>query len=217
MLSSPSRMNIHQPIARYIHFYIYRKKIFVRGVVRGIHFEKSLLQRLSPEGGQNWHKLPSHMSYNMPESNKNTTFAHHSGRKQRLFVNPTSRFEGRFFVQQSSLRMHNWLLLANQKAGRTKVFVFTLWNTFCIIFSHLMLIKVHFLALFWLFDQWISPNGLKWPPRAPRGPHPPRQNRQFWVNGSEFSNSVKRRWKYTKFAIRITKNLKFDPDPPLPP
>ena len=130
MLSSPSRMNIHQPIARYIHFYIYRKKIFVRGVVRGIHFEKSLLQRLSPEGGQNWHKLPSHMSYNMPESNKNTTFAHHSGRKQRLFVNPTSRFEGRFFVQQSSLRMHNWLLLANQKAGRTKVFVFTLWNTF---------------------------------------------------------------------------------------
>ena len=132
MLSSPSRMNIHQPIARYIHFYIYRKKIFVRGVVRGIHFEKSLLQRLSPEGGQNWHKLPSHMSYNMPESNKNTTFAHHSGRKQRLFVNPTSRFEGRFFVQQSSLRMHNWLLLANQKAGRTKVFVFTLWNTFWI-------------------------------------------------------------------------------------
>ena len=120
-----------------------------------------------------------------------------------LFVNHLL-LGGRFFVPQSSLRMHDWLLLANQKAERTKVSVFTLWNTFCIIFSHLMLIKVHFLALFWLFDQWISPNGLKWPPRAPRGPHPPRQIRQFWVNGSEFSNSVKRRWKYTKFAIRIT-------------
>ena len=84
MLSSPSRMNIHQPIARYIHFYIYRKKIFVRGVVRGIHFEKSLLQRLSPEGGQNWHKWPSPMCYYMHKSHLYTTLTHQSGRKQRL-------------------------------------------------------------------------------------------------------------------------------------
>ena len=58
------------------------KKNFVRGAIRGIDFEKSLLERLSPEGGQNWHKLPSHTSYNMHKSNKNTSLAHHSGRKQ---------------------------------------------------------------------------------------------------------------------------------------
>ena len=75
-------MVVHPPIAIYIAFCIYQKKIFVREVVRGIDFEKSLLERLSPEGGQNWHKLPSHMSYNMPKSNKNTSLAHHSGRKQ---------------------------------------------------------------------------------------------------------------------------------------
>ena len=80
------------------------------------------------------------MSYNMLESNENATLAHHSGRNQRLFVNPTSRLGGHFFVPQSSLRMHDWLLLANQKAERTKVSVFTLWNTFCIIFSQLDLI-----------------------------------------------------------------------------
>ena len=82
----------------------------------------------------------------MPESNENATLAHHSGRNQRLFVNPTSRFGGHFFVPQSSLRMHDWLLLANQKAERTRVFVFTLWNTFCIIFSHSNLIEVLFLT-----------------------------------------------------------------------
>ena len=70
-------MNIHQPIARYIHFY--QEKIFVRGVVRGIDFENSLLERLSPEGGQNWHKLPSHTSYNMYKSNKNTSLTQLGG------------------------------------------------------------------------------------------------------------------------------------------
>ena len=73
MLSSPSRMNIHQPIARYIHFYIYRKKIFVRGVVRGIYFEKSLRERLSPERGQNWHDLTLHKCSNTCKSNQNTS------------------------------------------------------------------------------------------------------------------------------------------------
>ena len=61
---------------------MYPKKFFVRGAIKGIDFEKSLLERLSPEGGQNWHKLPSHMSFNMHKSNKNTSLAHHSGRKQ---------------------------------------------------------------------------------------------------------------------------------------
>ena len=82
MLSWPFGMAVHHPVERNRHICMYSKKIFVRGVVRGIDFEKSLLERLSPEGGQNWHKLPSHTSYNMPKSNKNTSLAHHSGRKQ---------------------------------------------------------------------------------------------------------------------------------------
>ena len=82
MLSWPFGMAVHHPVERNRHICMYSKKIFVRGVVRGIDFEKSLLERLSPEGGQNWHKLPSHMSYNMHKSNKNTSLAHHSGRKQ---------------------------------------------------------------------------------------------------------------------------------------
>ena len=110
-------MIAHQPIAIYIALYIYQKKIFVRGVVRGIDFEKSLLERLSPEGGQNWHKLPSHTSYNMPKSNKNTSLAHHSGRKQRLFVKYYLPLGGHFFVPQSSLRRHDWLLI-DQLRGR---------------------------------------------------------------------------------------------------
>ena len=77
----------------------------------------------------------------------------------------------------------------------TKFLVFTLWNTSCIIFSHLKLIKVHFLTLFWLFGHWIPQNGLKWPPG---------QIHQFWVNGSEFSNSLKSGWKYNKFSTKIT-------------
>ena len=59
---------------------MYPKKIFVRGAIRGIDFEKSLLERLSPEGGQNWHKLPSHMSYNMYKSNKYTSLTQLGGR-----------------------------------------------------------------------------------------------------------------------------------------
>ena len=62
----------------------YSKKIFVRGVVRGIHFWISLLQRLSPEGGQNWHRWPSPMCCYMHKSHLYTTLTHHSGRKQRL-------------------------------------------------------------------------------------------------------------------------------------
>ena len=69
----------------------------------------------------------------------------------------------------------------------TKSLVFTLWNTSWIIFSHLKLIEVHFLTLFWLLSRWISPNAQKWPPQ---GPYPPRQIRKFWVNGSKFWNSV---------------------------
>ena len=65
----------------YAFLYVSKNK-FVREAIRGIDFEKSLLERLSPEGGQNWHKLPSHTSFNMHKSNKNTSLAHHSGRKQ---------------------------------------------------------------------------------------------------------------------------------------
>ena len=110
MLSWPFRMIVHQPIAIYIAFYIYQKKIFVRGVVRGIDFEKSLLERLSPEGGQNWHKLPSHMSYNMPKSNKNTSLAHPSGKKQRLFVNLASHLRVTLLRTPKQLK-EAWLAL----------------------------------------------------------------------------------------------------------
>ena len=98
--------------------------------------------------------------------------------------------------------------------------VFALWNIPCILFIDVKLIKVHFLALLWLFGHWMSQNSLKWTSRPPCGPQPPQQIRQFWVNGSKFSNSVKRRWKYTKFAIIITKNLDFSwfwPGPPPTP
>ena len=94
---------------------MYPKKIFVRGAIRGIDFEKSLLERLSPEGGQNWHKLPSHTSFNMHKSNKNTSLAHHSGRKQRLLSIQPPTWGEHFFVPPSSLRMHDWLLLDQLK------------------------------------------------------------------------------------------------------
>ena len=77
-------MHTHGPIARYTHICTVLKKFFVRGVVRGIHFCISLLQRLSPEGGQNWHKWPSPMCYYMHKSHLYTTLTHQSGRKQRL-------------------------------------------------------------------------------------------------------------------------------------
>ena len=66
-----------------------------------------------------------------------------------------------------------WLALAwpIKRPELTKVSEFTLWNTSCIIFSHLKFIKVHFLTLFWLFGHWISPKGLKWPPGAPTHPN----------------------------------------------
>ena len=93
----------------------------------------------------------------------------------------------------------------------TKVSEFTLWNTSCIIFSHLKFIKVHFLTLFWLFGHWISPNGLKWHPGAPT--HPDKFPK-LGTFGSRFQNSVKSGWKYTKFATNITSNQNFDRDPP---
>ena len=90
----------------------------------------------------------------------------------------------------------------------------TPWNTSCIIFSHLKLIKVHFCTLFWHFGCWTSPNA---PKSRPRGPYPPRQIRKFWVNGSKFWNSVKSTWKYTKIAafyVQTGKNPDFDLWPP---
>ena len=94
-------MVVHPPIAIYIAFCIYQKKIFVREVVRGIDFEKSLLERLSPEGGQNWHKLTSHMCSNMHQTNKNTTLTQLGGRivpeYKTLSFSP-QKIEGRFFV-----------------------------------------------------------------------------------------------------------------------
>ena len=76
---------IHMDQQQDIHIFVrYSKKIFVRGVLRGIHFYISLEQRLSPEGGQNCHKSPSPMCYYMHKSHLYTTLTRQSGRKQRL-------------------------------------------------------------------------------------------------------------------------------------
>ena len=96
----------------------------------------------------------------------------------------------------------------------TKVSKFTLWNTSCIIFSHLKLIEVHFLTLSWLCSHWISPNGLKSPSGA--STHPDK-SANLGVNGSKFWNLVKSGWKYTKFAIKISEKKFFDRDPPPTP
>ena len=92
-VGKPSRMlfwqfrgHVTQPIGRYVHICTDSKKIFVRGVVRGIYFEKSLRERLSPEGGQNWHDLTLHKCSNTCKSNQNTSLTQPYGRKQRLLA-----------------------------------------------------------------------------------------------------------------------------------
>ena len=78
---------IHMDQQQDIHIFVrYSKKFFVRGVVRGIHFYISLLQRLSPEGGQNWHDLTLHKCSNTCKSNQNTSLTQPYGRKQRLLA-----------------------------------------------------------------------------------------------------------------------------------
>ena len=83
----------------------------------------------------------------------------------------------------------------------TKYSVFTFWHTSLAIIHGLQSLKVHIFSLLSAFSLQISQNGSKWPPESP---HPPRQIGQFWANGSKFLNSVKRGWKYTKFATKIT-------------
>jgi len=92
-VAKPSRMlfwqfrgHVTQPIGRYVHICTDSKKNFVRGVVRGIYFEKSLRERLSPEGGQNWHDLTLHKCSNTCKSNQNTSLTQPYGRKQRLLA-----------------------------------------------------------------------------------------------------------------------------------
>ena len=92
-VAKPSRMlfwqfrgHVTQPIGRYVHICTDSKKIFVRGVVRGIYFQKSLRERLSPEGGQNWHDLTLHKCSNTCKSNQNTSLTQPYGRKQRLLA-----------------------------------------------------------------------------------------------------------------------------------
>ena len=63
--------------------YISKKNFRQRGRW-GYIFWICLLQRLSPEGGQNWHKLPLYMCCNMHKSNKYTSLTQPYGRKQRL-------------------------------------------------------------------------------------------------------------------------------------
>ena len=57
----------------------------------------------------------------------------------------------------------------------------------------------------------IAPNRLR------NDPYQPAHFGKNTENGWIFFNSVKRRWKYIKFALRITKKLNLTSDPPLPP
>jgi len=176
MLSWPFRMIVHQPIVRYIHFCIYQKKIFVRGAIRGIDFEKSLLERLSPEGGQNWHKLPSHTSYNMPKSNKNTSLAHHSGRKQGFLSTSPQTLNGLSWPAFKSdlLRSTGSWMPIKRRVWQNHLFSpsGTLLVSYSVIQSSLKYILVHFLTV-------MSLNFSKCPKMTPSGALPTPTNPQI--------------------------------------
>ena len=171
-------------MARYIHFCILKK--IVRGAIRGIDFEKSLLERLSPEGGQNWHKLPSHTSYNMPKSNKNTSLAHHSGRKQRLFVKYYLPLGGTLLCTPKQLK-EAWLALdwpIKRQKWQKSLFSpsGTLLLTYSVIWSSLKYIFVHF------FDTLVV-ELLQTPQNhPPGGPTHPNKSANFGATGPNFEN-----------------------------
>ena len=54
------------------------------------------------------------------------------------------------------------------------------------------------------------------PKRLRNEPYRPSHFGQNTENGRIFFNSVKRRWKYIKFSLRIAKNLILTSDPPPP-
>ena len=151
--------------------FIHIKKKIVREVVRAIDFEKSLLERLSPEGGQNWHKLPSHTSYNMHKSNKNTSLAHHSGRKQGFLSTSPPTLNGLSWPAFKSdlLRSIGSWMPIKRRVWQNHLFSpsGTLLVLYSVIWSSLKYILVHF---FWHFGCWISPNAPKSPPGGPTHP-----------------------------------------------
>ena len=192
MLSWPFSMIVHQPIATYIAFYIYQKKIFVRGIVRVIDLQRGVKTGI-----------------NYPHTRLTTCI-----RVTKIPVWPTIVAENKDFCQhhlklwmvflgpRSKATFWDRLALGCQLRGEyDKITCFHPLEHFL---YHIQSFKAHqstFWYTFWLSGHWISPNVQKWPPQ---GPYPPRQIRKFWVNRSKFWNSVKRGWKYTKFATEIT-------------
>ena len=62
-----------------------QKKILSEGSL-GVYISKNPSERLSPEGGQNWHDLTLHKCSNTCKSNQNTSLTQPYGRKQRLLA-----------------------------------------------------------------------------------------------------------------------------------
>ena len=86
----------------------------------------------------------------------------------------------------------------------TKSLVFTLWNTSSIMFSHLKLIKVHFMTLFWPFGHKISPKAEKSAPRIP----PPPKFRPFLRKRVEILKFRRKHMKVHKICYNLCPNRK---------
>ena len=218
MLSWPSRMIVHQPIAIYIAFYIYQKKIFVRGAIRGIDFEKSLLERLSPEGGQNWHKLPSHTSYNMHKSNKNTSLAHHSGRKQGFLSTSPPTLNGLSWPAFKSdlLRSIGSWMPIKRRVWQNHLFSpsGTLLVSYSVIWSSLKYIFVHFFDT--LVVEFLQ-RPQNHPPGSPTHPDKSANSRSTDPNFEIPSKAHESTQKLLRFMSKPEKIRILTFDPPLSP
>ena len=206
-------MHIHQPLVRYRRICICSKKIFVRGVIRGIYFYICLLQRLSREGGQNRHMLPLYTSFNMHKSNKNTTLTQPSGRIQSILSwSPPILSDDSLSGLETSF--WEWLALACQlRCKNEKILcIHPLEHFLC----HFQLVWAYRGAYSYTWMTFRSPDLLKWLKGTPQPPIPAPTSWFLWVNESECLSLDWRGWKWTRFAKqyameRKTKNFMSGP------
>ena len=174
---------INQQLDIYIFMYI-KKKFLSEGPL-GVQILKNLSQR----GVKTGINYPHTRLTTCLRVTKIPVWPTIVAENKDFLSNTTSHQGGHFFVPQSSLMRHDWLLIDQLRGRNDKSLCFHPLEHFL---YHIQSFKSGYSTFSYTFVTLWSLNFSERPKMIPRIPHLPGKIRQFWVNRTEFSNSVKR-------------------------